>query len=200
MPLMTNHKNRRTGFVLSGLVMAMIGLSFASVPLYRLFCQVTGFGRTPQRAIDNANHPHFANRLLTIRFNADTDPSLAWKFAPVQSHMQVVIGETELAFYQATNLANQAITGQATFNVTPDKAGRYFYKIACFCFDQQTLHAHQSVDMPVSFYIDPEFLNDPDMVDVKTITLSYTFFRAPDGVQSTSQLSQPPTPAKEVYP
>ena len=197
---MSNHKNRKTGFVLGGLVIAMIGLSFASVPLYRLFCQVTGFGGTPQRAVDNVNHPDLASRFLTIRFNADTDSTLAWKFAPVQSHMQVVIGETELAFYQATNLANQAITGQATFNVTPDKAGRYFYKIACFCFDQQTLHAHQSVDMPVSFYIDPEFLNDPDMVDVKTITLSYTFFRAPDGVQSTSQLSQPPTPAKEVYP
>ncbi len=197
---MSNHKNRKTSFVLGGLVIAMIGLSFASVPLYRLFCQVTGFGGTPQRAMDNVNHPDRASRFLTIRFNADTDPALAWKFAPVQSHMQVVIGETELAFYQATNLANQAITGQATFNVTPDKAGPYFYKIACFCFDQQTLQAHQSVDMPVSFYIDQEFLNDPDMVDVKTITLSYTFFRAPDGAQSTSQLSQPLTPAKEVYP
>lgn len=197
---MSNHKNRKTSFVLGGLVIAMIGLSFASVPLYRLFCQITGFGGTPQRAMDNVNLPDRASRFLTIRFNADTDPALAWKFTPVQSHMQVVIGETELAFYQATNLANQAITGQATFNVTPDKAGPYFYKIACFCFDQQTLQAHQSVDMPVSFYIDPEFLNDPGMVDVKTITLSYTFFRAPDGAQSTSQLSQPLTPAKEVYP
>lgn len=194
MPSAFRHKNRKIGFILGGLVVAMIGLSFASVPLYRLFCQVTGFGGTPRRAALNSTYPDFADRPLTIRFNADVDPALAWHFAPAQSQMQVVIGETEMAFYQATNLSNQAIIGQATFNVTPDKAGSYFYKIACFCFDQQTLQAHQTVDMPVTFYVDPAFLDDPDMKDVKTITLSYTFFRVPDNAQSTSKLSKPLTP------
>jgi cytochrome c oxidase assembly protein subunit 11 len=157
------------------LALAMLGLAYASVPLYRLFCQVTGFGGTTQTALvapGAVNGQHTIN----IRFNSDIDAGLPWKFAPGQSHMVVKIGEQSLSYFKAKNLAKTAVSGRAVYNVVPHQAGAYFVKIACFCFEKQTLAAGQEVDMPVSFYIDPAILDDPAMKDVGTITLSYTFF------------------------
>lgn len=182
---MTIHPNRRMVWVLSTIVVGMLGLSFAAVPFYRWFCQVTGFGGTTQRAFSSDPNT-ITDHLINIRFNADVNPSLSWDFRPVQLQMTVPIGKTELAFYQATNRSDESLVGQATFNVTPDKAGIYFSKIACFCFEEQILRAGETVDMPVSFFIDPAFLDDPNMKDVTSITLSYTFFRAPDNRQPTA--------------
>ncbi len=170
-------RNARTGIVLTGIVAGMIGLSFASVPLYRLFCQVTGYGGTTQVA--EAAPGAVADRVIKVRFNADTAPRLPWYFKPVQREIALKVGESGLAYYRARNLAAVAVTGTSTFNVTPLKAGRYFSKVQCFCFDEQRLEAGQELDMAVSFFIDPEILSDRNLDDVKTITLSYTFFRAP---------------------
>ena len=171
-------RNARTGVVLTGVVAGMIGLSFASVPLYRLFCQVTGFGGTTQVA--EAAPGAVSERVIKVRFNADTGPGLPWTFKPVQREIALKVGESGLAYYRARNLADVAVTGTSTFNVTPLKAGRYFSKVQCFCFDEQRLEAGQELDMAVSFFVDPAILSDRNLDDVTTITLSYTFFRAPD--------------------
>ena len=170
-------RNARTGVVLTGIVAGMIGLSFASVPLYRLFCQVTGYGGTTQVA--EAAPGTVSERVIKVRFNADTGPGLPWTFKPVQREIALKVGESGLAYYRARNLADVAVTGTSTFNVTPLKAGRYFSKVQCFCFDEQRLEAGQELDMAVSFFVDPAILSDRNLDDVKTITLSYTFFRAP---------------------
>jgi len=189
MRLPTPNRHRRLALVLVAGVAAMIGLTYASVPFYRIFCQVTGFGGYTQRA-DHA--PSAAlDRMVTVRFNADVNVGLPWLFAPLQREMRVHVGETAMAYYRAQNLAGRRVTGQATFNVTPDKAGLYFTKIACFCFNEQTLEPGQSVDMPVTFFVDPKLASDPKMADVQTITLSYTFFRAVDDGAQTSQLAKP---------
>lgn len=171
--------HRRNRVVLASLLVVvggMTALSFASVPLYRLFCQVTGYGGTPQ--IVSAAPDVISDRQITIRFNSDVDPDLPWAFKPVQRTVKVRIGEERLAFYQATNQSEKTLVGTAVFNVTPLKAGLYFNKIQCFCFDEQRLKPGESAQMPVSFFIDPEMLQDPNLDEVKTITLSYTFFRA----------------------
>ena len=169
--------NRRTALMLGGAAAAMAGASFAAVPLYRIFCQVTGYGGTTQRA--DAAPEATAGRVITVRFDASVAGNgLAWNFAPVERQVRVRVGEERLAFFRATNLGREATTGTATFNVTPHKAGPYFSKIACFCFSEQTLGAGQTIDMPVSFFIDPAIVDDPNLADVDTITLSYTFFRA----------------------
>ncbi len=171
-------RNRRLMLTCVGVVGFMVAGSFASVPLYRLFCQVTGFGGTPlraERAPDSA-----AERTIIVRFNADIDPALPWQFRPVQREIRVKLGEDTLAFYNAVNRSGGAATGNAMFNVTPDKAGQYFNKIDCFCFKEQTLAPGQSADMPVNFFVDPALMKDVNMDDVRTITLSYTFFRAKD--------------------
>ena len=174
-------RNRIVAFGLTGVVAAMIALAFASAPLYRLFCQVTGFGGTPQRSEAGAAPAGaVSDRVVTIRFNADVNPQLPWSFQPVQRAVQVKVGEQALAFYRASNHADRPVTGNASFNVTPDKAGAYFVKVACFCFEEQTLQPGQTVDMPVTFYVDPAILTDRGLDDVDTITLSYTFFRAAD--------------------
>jgi cytochrome c oxidase assembly protein subunit 11 len=175
-------RNARTGVVLTGIVAGMIGLSFASVPLYRLFCQVTGFGGTTQVA--EAAPGAVAERVIKVRFNADTAPGLPWAFKPVQREIALRIGESGLAYFRARNLADKAVTGTSTFNVTPLKAGQYFSKVQCFCFDEQRLEAGQELDMAVSFFVDPEIMTDRNLDDVKTITLSYTFFRAPGDQQA----------------
>ncbi len=178
--------NRRTALTLGGVAAGMVGASFAAVPLYRLFCQVTGYGGTTQRA---ERAPAAAGeRLITVRFDANVSGNgLPWAFAPVEREMRVRVGEEHLAFYRATNEARVATTGQATFNVTPHKAGPYFSKIACFCFSEQTLGPRQSMDMPVSFFIDPAIAGDPNTADIDTITLSYTFFRTePTGGRSAA--------------
>lgn len=168
--------NGKTAFSLAIFAAGMLATAFAAVPLYDLFCRVTGFGGTTQVA-DAAPPPSaIRDRLITIRFDASTARGLNWAFAPTERTVQVRIGEERLAFYQAKNAADRPITGTATFNVTPEIAGSYFNKIACFCFTDQTLAAGQTVDMPVSFFIDPAILDDEDAKNLTEITLSYTFF------------------------
>jgi cytochrome c oxidase assembly protein subunit 11 len=169
--------NTRIALTFAGLAVGMIGLAFASVPLYRMFCQVTGYGGTTQRA---EHAPTAAGeRVITVHFNADiAGTNLPWTFAPVQNEVKVRVGEETLIAYHAVNKGSTPVTGTATFNVTPAKAGIYFQKIQCFCFSEQTLAAGESVDMPVSFFVDPDIVKDPNTRDVRNITLSYTFFRA----------------------
>ncbi|HEU0069711.1 MAG TPA: cytochrome c oxidase assembly protein [Alphaproteobacteria bacterium] len=169
-----SRRNKITAFVATGIVAGMLGMSYAAVPLYRIFCQVTGFGGTTQRA-EAAPH-EILDRTVTVRLNADVAPALAWKFQPVQRDVTLKVGEEALAFYRATNASSQPVVGMATFNVTPDKAGQYFNKIACFCFTEQRLEPGQSIDMPVTFFVDPRMAQDRNMDDVTDITLSYTFF------------------------
>lgn len=184
-------------YVCAGAI-TVVGLSYAAVPLYRLFCQTTGFGGTPRSAHGNTSGaipagPSPDARVIKIRFNADASQRLRWKFRPQQTELQVRVGETALAFYTAENLSDRDITGIATYNVTPNKAGAYFNKIQCFCFEYQRLRAHETVDMPVFFYIDPEFENDLLMLDVDSITLSYTFFEASAGERILQQaVASPP--------
>jgi cytochrome c oxidase assembly protein subunit 11 len=167
----------RTVMPLLGVLVAMGALVYYAVPLYRLFCQVTGYGGTVQRAA--AAPGASGTRTFTVRFNADVNRDLPWSFRPVSREITVRVGEEKLAHYRARNRAAKPVTGTATFNVTPQKAGMYFVKVACFCFTKQRLEAGRSVDMPVSFYVDPAILKDPNLRDVRTITLSYTFYRAP---------------------
>lgn len=176
---------RRRGFharqlslalLLGGLAAGMVGVSFAAVPLYRIFCQVTGYAGTTQRAESGAKR--VLDRTVTVRFDANVSPHLGWTFKPVQHKLVVRLGETTLAFFKATNNTGKRITGTATFNVTPEIAGSYFNKIQCFCFTEQTLEPGQSADMPVTFYVDPDIADDPEANYVTDITLSYTFFPA----------------------
>jgi cytochrome c oxidase assembly protein subunit 11 len=156
----------------------MVGLAFAAVPLYRLFCQVTGFGGTTQVA---ETAPAVAGeRVIKVRFNADVQRDLPWRFQPEQREVSLRVGEPGLAFYRAENLSERAVTGAATFNVTPLKAGQYFTKVQCFCFDEQKLAPGETARLGVSFFVDPAILADRNLDEVTTITLSYTFFRSLD--------------------
>jgi cytochrome c oxidase assembly protein subunit 11 len=166
-------KNRVLMTVLFGVVAAMVGGSYASVPLYRLFCQVTGFDGTTQIATKPSDR--VTARVIHIRFDATVN-GVPWAFQPAQREIRTHVGETTLAFYRAENRSGRPVTGSATFNVTPLKAGQYFSKIECFCFTEQRLEAGQSVDMPVTFFIDPAIERDRNLDDVTTITLSYTFY------------------------
>jgi cytochrome c oxidase assembly protein subunit 11 len=160
------------------LVAGMVGLSFAAVPLYRVFCAATGFEGTTRRA---AEAPvSISARTVAVRFNADISPELPWRFFPTQRQVKVRLGEPTLIYYRAENLSKEPVTGHATFNVVPMVAGQYFNKIQCFCFTEQTLKPGQGIDMAVQFYVDPAMARDPDLKDVDSITLSYTFFRAAD--------------------
>lgn len=181
-------KNRRLLGVLFGVVAGMIGLSYASVPLYTLFCQVTGFGGTTQRA--ESAPAVIGERMVTVRFNADVNRGLPWSFRPVDGPVTLPLGRQALVGFRAANRAAQPTVGTATFNVTPDKAGRYFNKIQCFCFTEQILAPGQEVDMPVAFFVDPAMAEDPGMDDVTTITLSYTFFRARDEQEVLAQAAR----------
>lgn len=167
-------QNRKTGIVLAGVAACMVGLSFAAVPLYEIFCRVTGFGGTPLRAEETKGT--VLDETITVRFDASTDRDLPWQFKPVQHEMTVRIGESGLAFYTAHNPTDKPIAGQATFNVTPLKVGQYFNKIECFCFTEQVLQPGETVEMPVSFFVDPEIRTDRATEEVESITLSYTFF------------------------
>lgn len=171
-------RQRRHGVValsLVGLVAAMTGLAFASVPLYRLFCQATGYGGVPQRA--ERAPDEILDRTISVRFDANVDRALPWSFAPVERVVEVKIGETALVFFKATNNSNAPVTGTAVFNVVPEVAGRYFTKIECFCFKEQTLAPGASIEMPVTFFVDPKIVDDEDTKNISEITLSYTFFR-----------------------
>lgn len=170
----TQGRNRRTMIALFGGVAGMVALSFASVPLYDLFCRVTGFGGTP--GVAQAPSDITTERQITVRFDAGVNPALPWRFVPAQPPMSVRVGENALAFYKARNIGEQTTIGTATFNVTPLKVAKYVEKIDCFCFTEQTLAAGEAVDMGVSFFVDPAIMDDPNLDEVNTITLSYTFF------------------------
>lgn len=167
-------RNRRVALGAGVVVAGMLGLSFAAVPLYTLFCAVTGYGGTPQIG---GVAPGAGEKTITVRFNANTNPGLPWQFRPAQGAMEMKVGEEAIAFYSARNMADGPSTGMATYNVTPEVAGPYFHKVHCFCFDEQTLQAGQQVEMPLSFWVDPKIAEDPNTRDIRTITLSYTFFR-----------------------
>jgi cytochrome c oxidase assembly protein subunit 11 len=173
---------------LVGLVAGMVGLSFAAVPLYRMFCQVTGYGGKPQRA-DKAPG-EVLDRTIRVRFDANVDGALPWTFAPVQQTMDVRIGETALAFFKASNRISEPVSGTAIFNVAPELASRYFTKIECFCFKQQTLAAGQSVEMPVTFFVDPKIVDDEDTRNMSEITLSYTFYPADKDAAKAASTSE----------
>lgn len=170
----TMNKNKKMALNLSAIAAGMLMLSYASVPLYRLFCDLTGYGGTTRKSV--AAPKTVSDRVINIEFNADIDPQLNWKFSPGEVSHKVKIGERALTYFVAHNQADYSVTGRAVYNVVPFKAGAYFSKIECFCFTEQTLEAGQKVNMPVSFFVDPTILDDPEMKNVKTITLSYTFF------------------------
>jgi cytochrome c oxidase assembly protein subunit 11 len=187
-------RNRNVGIVSAGVVVAMVGLAYASVPLYRMFCQATGFGGTTQRAEKAPDKS--IDRIMTVRFDANVSGSLPWVFEPVQRSMDVKVGVENFAYYRATNTSSDDVTGTAVFNVTPDVAGAYFNKIQCFCFTEQTLKPGQTIDLPVSFFVDPAIADDRSLDGVSTITLSYTFYPAdkPESVSRAPELK----PASEV--
>jgi cytochrome c oxidase assembly protein subunit 11 len=171
-------RRRHLGAILGSLLLigAASGLVAYSVTLYRLFCQITGSGGTTRRvaAADSAVRPE----TVTIRFDASTAPDLPWRFQPEQAQVTAHLGEQTLVYYRATNLSHETVVGHASFNVQPDAAGRYFDKIQCFCFSEESLGPGQTAEMPVLFFVDPAILQDPDGAEIKTITLSYTFFRS----------------------
>jgi len=182
-----NRRNAATVALLAAVVLGMVGLSFASVPLYRLFCQATGFGGTTQRAA--AVPGRVADTFVTVRFDATTAPELGWDFRPLESTVRVHPGEQREVFFRAVNRTAETVTGTATFNVTPTKTGIYFDKLQCFCFNEQQLKPGESRDMGVVFFVDPDLLTDPSTSDVRTITLSYTMFRAPAASQPNAAVS-----------
>ena len=177
-------RGRRNLYVFAGLiamVVAMNGFAYETVPAYRAFCQSFGFAGSP---IVEASAPEadavLADRTITVRFNSDIEPALDWRFKPVQRSVDLHVGETGLAFYEASNRDSAPVTGTATFNVTPLKAAPYFVKIDCFCFTEQTLSPGETAQMPVTFFVDPAIAEDQNLDDVTEITLSYTFFRDRD--------------------
>lgn len=180
-PALRRPRGRRNKHVFAGLavlVLCMNGLAYAAVPAYRAFCQTFGFAGIPLvETTAPADSEILADRDITVRFNSDIDPALDWRFKPVQRLVKLNVGETGLAFFEASNRHGESVTGTATFNVTPLKAAPYFVKMECFCFTEQTLAAGESAQMPVTFFVDPDIALDKDLDDVTTITLSYTFFR-----------------------
>jgi cytochrome c oxidase assembly protein subunit 11 len=166
--------HRAVALTCAAIVLSMAGLSFAAVPLYSLYCRVTGYAGTTQRVEKPSTT--VLDRTVTVHFDANVATGLPWFFQPEQRKMQVKIGENTLAFYKAVNNSDHPITGTAVFNVTPDSVGLHFNKVQCFCFTEQTLEPGQSVDMAVSFYIDPNFVEDDDTKNISELTLSYTFY------------------------
>ena len=179
-PAAVAQRNTRVALIAAAGALFMLGAGYAAVPLYRIFCQATGFGGTPARASEaQASGVHaVAGKTMSIRFDANLEAGMRWTFAPEQTQRTVRIGARSLAFFDA-NLTDKPVTGQATYNIEPEAAARYFTKIQCFCFNQQTLAPHQSVRMPVVFYVDPKALDDPELAGLQQITLSYTFHQAP---------------------
>jgi cytochrome c oxidase assembly protein subunit 11 len=186
-------RNGATVVLLVAVVTGMIGLSFASVPLYRLFCAATGFGGTTQRA--QTAPPRTAAGLITVRFDAQVAPGLDWEFRPLKNAIYVHPGAQSQVFFRAVNRTAAPVTAQAVYNVTPTKAGIYFDKLQCFCFSSQTLAPGQSVDMGVVFFVDPDILTDPGTSEVRSITLSYTMFRAPEAASPTASATPRSQPA-----
>jgi cytochrome c oxidase assembly protein subunit 11 len=167
---------KRTGLVMLLVAAGMVALGFASSPLYRLFCQATGWNGTVQERLNAVAPGPVAGRFVNVRFDANVSPDLPWSFAPDQNVTRVAVGARQMVFFTAVNNSDHPVTGSAAFNVTPPQAGQYFIKIQCFCFTEQTLRPHERVRMPVVFYVDPGFAKDPDANDIDEITLSYTFY------------------------
>lgn len=182
----------RTGLMLAGVAVTMVSLSFAAVPFYTWFCQVTGFAGTTSVAA--AASDAVLDQEITVFFDASKDPALQWEFKPAQTEMTLRIGENALAFYEAYNPTDRVIAGQAAYNVAPDQAGGYFTKIECFCFTEQVLQPGQRVLMPVSFFVDPSIIDNPEARDIAEITLSYTFFEIPLP-EAQAALEASPSPA-----
>ena len=166
-------KHRRVAIVLSAVAVGMIVMAYAAVPLYRIFCQTTGYGGTPK--IASNNDVKVIDRTIEVRLDANVAPGLAWRFRPKHASVTVRLGETVMVHYEATNFGSTTTRGTASYNVAPDSAGAYFNKIACFCFTEQKLDPGQSVDMPVTFFVDPALIEDRDTNQLPVITLSYTF-------------------------
>ena len=179
-----HRRNKSLAMLACAVAFSMLGMAYAAVPLYDLFCRVTGYGGTTQTA--RAAPDKVLARRITVRFDASLNRHLPWRFEPPKP-LSLRVGEQALAFYAAQNLTDQPIVGTATFNVSPQKAGIYFAKIDCFCFREQELRGGERVDMPVSFFIDPEIMTDPDMANIDTITLSYTFFAAKTDADSRKE-------------
>jgi cytochrome c oxidase assembly protein subunit 11 len=169
-------RNRRSAMFAGLVALFMVGLGFAAVPLYQLFCQVTGFAGTTGRATDADLPWKPAAGTVLVRFDANVNPGLPWRFRPEKNVEQVRVGERLMAFYIAENLTDRPVTGRATYNVSPDQAGGHFKKIDCFCFTEQTLKPRERVRMPIIYFVDPAMLKDVDAKDVQQITLSYTFY------------------------
>jgi cytochrome c oxidase assembly protein subunit 11 len=180
--------------ICAAVVASMGALAFASVPLYRLFCQVTGYGGTTMRA--EKAPTTILDRSVTVRFDANVSGGLAWQFVPVDTEVTVKLGEIAVVNYRATNPTDRPLSGSATYNVVPDQAGVFFNKLACFCFTEQLLAPGQSMDMPVQFFVDPAMASDSDGQRIHTITLSYTFYpmaAAKKGVAETPADVKPRT-------
>ena len=163
-----------TALALVLLVVGMVGASFAAVPLYDLFCRATGYGGTTKVATEVPER--VGEREMTVRFNADVNRDLPWRFRPTQSSVTVLVGEPTLAFYRVENTSDRLIVGTAAYNVTPLTVGEYFSKIDCFCFTEQVLQPGEIAELPVSFFVDPSIADDPKIDRISTLTLSYTFF------------------------
>ncbi len=170
----------RTAMLATLIAVFMTGLGYAAVPLYRMFCQVTGFAGTTREAVGQAAPGGVAGKVISVRFDANHVNELPWTFKPEATKANVVIGARQMAFFIAKNLSDKPITGAASYNVSPSSAGAYFTKIQCFCFTEQTLQPGQEVRMPVIYYVDPKILDDEDGKQISEITLSYTFYPVDD--------------------
>jgi cytochrome c oxidase assembly protein subunit 11 len=180
-------RNSITAAALAGFVALMIGFSFAAVPLYRMFCAATGFDGTPQRAASPSRNQ--TDLEVTVHFDANTAPGLPWSFEPVQAATTLRAGENKITFFRAVNQSAVPVTGSAVFNVSPEIMGQYFTKVQCFCFTEQTLQPGESIELPVSFYIDPAMAKDRDAKTIRDIVLSYTFYRVQNGTPASAGLN-----------
>ena len=182
--------HRRTALAVLGMVAVMLGLAYAAVPLYRVFCRATGYGGTPQVA--SAGAAERGARTLSVRFDANVAPGLPWRFEPETPEMTVRTGQTVTVFFKVRNMAGRDTAANAQYNITPDVGGFYFDKIACFCFDEQRLGPDETAELPVVFFLDPKLEADPTMKDVDSLTLSYTFFAAKPAKAASAAVSATP--------
>ena len=183
-------RHRGTALAVLGVAVAMVGLAYAAVPLYAAFCRATGFGGTPR--IADAGVATRGKRVIDVHFDANVAPGLPWSFEPEQTALPVRTGETVTAFFRVKNLASRDTAANAVYNITPDVAGFYFNKIACFCFNEQRLGPGETAELPVVFFVDPKLENDPTTKSVDTLTLSYTFFAAKPDAARTAGAAAPP--------
>jgi cytochrome c oxidase assembly protein subunit 11 len=184
-PFDRDRRNRRTMLTMAGVGLSMLALGFASVPLYRIFCEQTGFGGTTKRADANVHVQEAAGHTMSIRFDSNVQPGMPWQFYPEHRTDTVTVGRKDMAIFIAKNMSDKPVTGTASFNVTPSQAGAYFTKIQCFCFTEQTLQPGQEVRMPVLYFVDPKILDDADNKDTQQITLSYTFYPVEPGKKAS---------------